>query len=410
MAAIECCRPDITVLILEKMPKPALKLRISGKGRCNITNAAEIKAFIAHFGRNGRFLQPAFGKFFNTDLLNYFENLGVRFKLERGGRYFPLHDDALEIVNALVGHVKKLGISIETHSEVSAIKKLPAEAFALVIRNTARSEMKPKEARTVIAGKVLLATGGKSYPQTGSNGGGYLLASQLGHTITPLSPSLVPLTTAGDTAAKLQGLSLKNVTASVWCDNRKVAEQFGEMLFTHYGVSGPIIFTLSRMLAAPLNSGQCVRLCIDLKPALDHQAVDQRLLREINEHGKQEFKSLLKRLLPKKFIPVFIELLGIPGDKKLSQLRIEDRKRLRLPLKAFTLEVSGHRSFDEAIVTAGGVSINEIDPRTMESKQVKNLYFAGEIIDIDADTGGFNLQAAFSTGWLAGRSMAGASP
>jgi len=222
-----------------------------------------------------------------------------------------------------------------------------------------------------------------------------------------LSPSLVPLTTAGDTAAKLQGLSLKNVAAGVWCDGRKVAEQFGEMLFTHYGVSGPIIFTLSRTVVASLDRGQRVRLCIDLKPALDHGALDQRLLREIDAHGKQEFKSLLKRLLPKKLIPVFIEQLEIPGDKKLSQLRIEDRKRLRLLLKEFALEVSGHRSFEEAIVTAGGVSTDEIQPRSMESKRVAGLFFAGEIIDIDADTGGFNLQAAFSTGWLAGRSMAG---
>ncbi|MEW6670278.1 MAG: NAD(P)/FAD-dependent oxidoreductase [Thermodesulfobacteriota bacterium] len=405
IAAIECQRPSKTILILEKMPRPALKLGISGKGRGNITNDAGIKEFIAHFGKNGRFLQHAFGRFFNQDLLSYFEELGVRFKLERGGRYFPRNDNALELVNALTGKVKKLDISIETHSEVTAITKLPDGEFSLDIRSTARTPNKPRERLTLKAGKVLLSTGGKSYPKTGSSGGGYPLASRLGHTVTPLFPALVPITTAGDTAAKLQGLSLKNVSASAWSEGRKAAEFFGEMVFMDDGVSGPIILSLSRTVVAFLNNGQRVRICIDLKPALDHKAVDQRLLREIDEHGKQEFKSLLKRLLPMKLIPVFIEKLGIPAEKKLSQFRLEDRKQLRLLLKAFALEVSGHRSFDEAIITAGGVSINEIDPRTMESKLVKGLYFAGEIIDIDADTGGFNLQAAFSTGWLAGRSM-----
>ena len=405
IAAIECCKPDKTILILEKMHRPALKLGISGKGRCNITNDAEIKEFIAHFGKNGRFLRHAFGKFFNTDLLNYFETLGVRFKLERGGRYFPRNDNALEIVDALIGKVKKLNIPIKTHSEVTAITKLPGGEFNLDIQKAAHPEKKPQERMAVIAGKVLLATGGKSYPKTGSSGGGYPLASRLGHTITSLFPSLVPIKTTGDTAGKLKGLSLKNVSASVWCEDRKAAEGFGEMVFTDDGMSGPIILSLSRTIVASLDKKKSVRIVIDLKPALEHKAVDQRLLREIGEHGKQEFKSLLKRLLPMKLIPVFIEKLGIPAEKKLNGLHLEDRKRLRLLLKEFTLEVSGHRSIDEAIVTAGGVSINEIHPRTMESKLVEGLYFAGEIIDIDADTGGFNLQAAFSTGWLAGRSM-----
>ncbi|PIU50247.1 MAG: aminoacetone oxidase family FAD-binding enzyme [Desulfobacterales bacterium CG07_land_8_20_14_0_80_52_14] len=405
IAAIECCRPAKSLLILEKMPKPVLKLRISGKGRCNITNSAKIKEFIAHFGKNGKFLRHAFGKFFNTDLLNYFEDLGICFKLERGGRYFPRNDNALEIVDALLGKVEKLNIPIETHSEVTAITKLPGEEFSLTIRHAAPGPNTPPDRMTLKAGKVLLATGGKSYPKTGSSGGGYSLASRLGHTITPLFPSLVPITTAGDIAGKLKGLSLKNVSASLWCEGRKAAERFGEMVFTDDGVSGPIILSLSRTIVSFLNNKLSVKIVIDLKPALEHQALDQRLLREIGQYGRQELKSLLKRLLPMKFIPVFIETLGIPAETKLKGLRLEDRRRLRLLLKEFTLEVSGCRSFDEAIVTAGGVSINEIDPRTMESKLVKGLYFAGEIIDIDADTGGFNLQAAFSTGWLAGRSM-----
>lgn len=405
IAAIECSRPDRTLLVLEKMSRPALKLGISGKGRCNITNDAPIKEFIAHFGRNGRFLQHSFGRFFNTDLLNYFEDLGVRFKLERGGRYFPYNDNALEIVRALLGKVKKLNIPIETGCEVRAITKLPGQAFRLDIHHTAADSNKRPERMTITAAKVLLSTGGKSYPQTGSSGGGYLLAQSLGHTITPLSPALVPITTAGDMAGKLQGLSLKNVSASVWCDGKKVSEMFGDMIFTDCGISGPIILALSRTIVTLLNKERSVKIVFDLKPALEHQVLDQRLLREIDQHGKQEFKSLLKRLLPMKLVPVFIEKLGVPAEKKLSQLSLEDRKRLRLLLKEFALDVSGHRSFDEAIVTAGGVGINEINPRTMESRLVEGLYFAGEIIDIDADTGGFNLQAAFSTGWLAGRSM-----
>jgi len=405
MAAIECCNPEKTLLVLEKMHRPALKLGISGKGRCNITNSAEKKEFMAHFGRNGRFLRHAFGRFFNADLLTYFEDLGVCFKLERGGRYFPSNDSALEIVDALIGKVKNLNIPIETHSEVTAITGLPGGGFSLDIQNLSAGLKDPPARRTVQAKKVLLATGGKSYPKTGSSGGGYRLASRLGHTVTPLIPALVPITTAGDMAGNLKGLTLKNVGVSVWCAERKVAGQFGEMVFTEDGVSGPIILSLSRTVVAFLEQKKSVSLVIDLKPALEHNVLDRRLLREIGENGKQEFKSLLKSLLPLKFIPAFIERLGIAPETKLSTLRLEDRRRLRLLLKAFKLEVSGHRPFDEAIVTAGGVSINGIDPRTMESKLVKGLFFAGEIIDIDADTGGFNLQAAFSTGWLAGRSM-----
>ncbi len=230
----------------------------------------------------------------------------------------------------------------------------PGDAFKLDIRRTAPGADGLPEPLKVTAGKVLLATGGKSYPQTGSSGGGYLLASRLGHTITPLAPALVPIITAGDMAGKLQGLSLKNVSASLWCDGKKVAAMFGDMVFTDCGVSGPIILSLSRIIVPLLNKGRSPQIIFDLKPALDHRILDQRLLREIDRHGKQEFKSLLKRLLPMKLVPVFIEKLGIPAEKKLSQLSLEDRKRLRLLLKEFTLEVSGHGSFDEAIITAGG--------------------------------------------------------
>ncbi len=405
IAAIESYEPSKKIVILEKMPNPALKLKISGKGRCNITNDADLKEFISHFGKNGRFLKFAFAEFFNTDLLEYFENLGVRFKLERGERYFPQNDSAVDIAKALLNKAKSLDIPIAVNSDVIAITKLPDETFTVTINIKSREADKNTRRIQLKADKIVLATGGKSYPRTGSNGAGFKLASKLGHTVTPLSPALVPLKTVGDTAKKLQGLSLRNVKVGVWCQNKKLDERFGEMLFTDFGVSGPIILSLSRTVVRLIDDKQKVFIAIDLKPALDQKAVDQRLLREINEHSKQSFKGLLKKLLPGKLGPLFVEKLKISEEKPLNQINSEERKRLRILLKEFQLEVAGYLSFDNAIVTAGGISIKEINSQTMESKLVKSLYFAGEIIDIDADTGGFNLQAAFSTGWIAGRAI-----
>ena len=396
IAAIESCKSSKKILILEKMYTPALKLKISGKGRCNITNDAELEDFISHFGKNGRFLKFAFAKFFNTDLIKYFEELGVQFKLERGGRYFPENDDAGEIANALLNKIKSLNIPIFTNSAVINIAKLPDKKFAITVnKNAQRIQIK--------ADKVILATGGKSYPKTGSNGAGFKLASQLGHTITPVSPCLVPIETKGNTAKKLQGLSLKNVKAQVWCGNKKLDERFGEMVFTDFGLSGPIILSLSKAVVKLVDDKKKVFISIDLKPALDHKMIERRIIREINEHSKQGFKNLLKKLLPGKLVPVFVEKLKISEEKQLSQINSEERKKLRMLLKAFQFEVTGYRSFNHAIVTAGGICIKEINPQTMESRLVKGLYFAGEIIDVDADTGGFNLQAAFSTGWIAGK-------
>ena len=396
IAAIESYKSSEKILILEKMHNPALKLRISGKGRCNITNNAVLEDFISHFGKNGRFLKFAFANFFNTDLIRYFEKLGVQFKLERGGRYFPKNDDAGEIANALLNKVKSLNIPISTNSEVISITKSKNKKFTITInKNTQHIQIKTD--------KIVLATGGKSYPGTGSTGAGFKLASQLGHTVTLVSPSLVPIETKGNTAKKLQGLSLKNVKAQVWCENKKADERFGEMLFTGFGISGPIILSLSKIIVKLIDNKEKVFVSIDLKPALSHKMLEQRITREINEHIKQGFKNLLKKLLPGKLVPVFIEKLKIPEEKQLSQINSEERKKLRMLLKEFQFEVTGYRSFNHAIVTSGGICIKEINPQTMESKLVKGLYFAGEIIDVDADTGGFNLQAAFSTGWIAGR-------
>ncbi|MFH1283849.1 MAG: NAD(P)/FAD-dependent oxidoreductase [bacterium] len=399
IAAIESHDPSKKIMILEKMHKPALKLLISGKGRCNITNSVHLQDFISHFGKNGRFLKFAFSEFFNTELLKYFENMGVQFKLERGGRYFSQDDDSAAVSTALLHKIHSLNISLLTQAEVIGITKPADGKFTIKVNSKNAKHM------NFSAGKVVLATGGKSYPQTGSSGTGYRLASELGHTIIPPLPSLTPIETKGNTAHRLEGLSLRNVSVKIWCNNKKADELFGEMVFTGFGVSGPIILTLSRTIIKLVKEKQKVSIGIDLKPALDYEKLDQRLLREINAHGKQSFKSLLKKIMPNKLIPIFIEELRISESKQLCCLSADERKRLKLLAKDFRFEVAGYKYFDHAIITAGGICIQEINPQTMESKLVRGLYFAGEIIDIDADTGGFNLQAAFSTGWIAGRAI-----
>jgi predicted Rossmann fold flavoprotein len=395
IAAIEAKTDTNKVCILEKMHIPSMKLKITGKGRCNITNNADIYSFIKKFGKNGRFLKYAFSEFFNKELLRYFEKEGVRFKLERGERWFPESDKAIEIANALLNKVKKKNIDLKVNAEVFSVKQSDDKNFIISLKGKS----------VLYSKKLLIATGGKSYPKTGSTGDGYKLAAQFGHSVTTLSPSLVPLETSGEIAIKLQGLSLKNVNASILFNNKKIEEQFGEMLFTDDGVSGPIILTLSQTAIEFLSQNKKILLMLDLKPALDHQKLDQRLLREINEHSKQNFKSMLKRLLPQKMIPVFIELTNIPEDKQLSQINSEERKRIRMLLKEFKLEICGYKGYDDAVVTAGGIHLKEINPQTMESKLVPGLYFAGEVLDLNGETGGFNLQAAFSTGWIAGQSL-----
>jgi len=299
------------------------------------------------------------------------------------------------VAEALISWVKQQGVSIRSKSSVDR----------LLIRdkniNGVHSGGKDETADAVI-----VATGGASYPATGSTGDGYRLAASVGHNVIAARPALVPLETAGDTAPRLQGLSLRNVRVNVYIDSKKRHDAMGEMLFTHFGVSGPIILTLSGDIVDALESNKQVTLAIDLKPALDDAKLNARLLRDLKEHGKQQFHTLLKGLLPSKLIPVCCDLTGIPPDKVGHQISAEERRRLRLWLKNFRLEVTGHRSFAEAIVTAGGVDTREIDPRTMQSRLVPGLYFAGEVIDVNGDTGGYNLQASFSTGWLAGRSAA----
>jgi predicted Rossmann fold flavoprotein len=411
MAAGQAATSGANTLLLEKMDQPGRKLRITGKGRCNLTNIAPIEDFIEHFHPNGRFLYSAFSRFFSDDLITFLNALGVATNTERGGRIFPISNDAQEIVDALTGWAQKQGVAIRTQTK--AEKLLVEQSRIVGVETIHHSRSKhPKKAndqppyQRFLVKKVILATGGASYPGTGSTGDGYRLAKAVGHNIVPIRPALVPLETQGETALRLKGLSLRNVNVTLFVDGKKIAEAFGEMLFTHFGLSGPIILTLSRRAVDALRERREVALSIDLKPALDDAKLDARLLRDIDAHGKQYYRTLLQGLLPKKLIAVCIELTGIPADKLANQITSEERIRLRTWLKDFRFQITGHRSFDQAIITAGGIDLREVDPRRMASRMIDGLYFAGEVLDIDADTGGFNLQAAFSTGWLAGQSAA----
>ena len=381
------------VLVLEKMRQPGRKLLISGKGRCNVTNDAALSEFIKHVFPNGRFLKSAFGHFFSGDLIALLQSQGVEVTLERGGRYFPASNKSADVLQALLGWLTTLKVEIRTGHRVEK----------LIIED---ETIKGLEAngQTFLAKNIVLATGGKSYPATGSNGEGYLLAKQAGHSLVSPRPALVPIETSGTLAQQLQGLTLKNVKAVVWINGKKAGEDFGEMLFTHFGLSGPIILTLSRIIVDALQQRHRVEVAVDLKPALDEQKLDLRLLRDLNEHGKKNFGNMLRSWLPASMVPVFIELLQIKPDKECHQVNAQERKKIRMLLKDFRLQVCNHRPFKEAIITAGGIPTAEIVSKTMESKLVKGLFFAGEIIDLDAETGGYNLQIAFSTGWLAGNS------
>ncbi|MBN1563066.1 MAG: NAD(P)/FAD-dependent oxidoreductase [Anaerolineae bacterium] len=401
MAAGQAAYFGARTLLVEKMDRAGRKLRITGKGRCNITNAVPVDEFIAHFGPNGRFLYSAFYQFFNVDLLDFFANLGVQTITERGGRVFPVSNDADDVTDSLVRWVDALGVTRWQQAPVAHLVIENDHAGAARIAGVTLAN-----GHTHTAPAVIIATGGVSYPGTGSTGDGYRLAASAGHTIIPIRPALVALDTAGKTAPQLMGLSLRNVRATLLIDGEPAASEFGEMLFTHFGVSGPIILTLSKRAVDALHAKKQVAVSIDLKPALDEKMLDTRLLRDFDQQGKRQFKTILKDLLPKLLIPVCSDLTGISPDKPGHQITAQERERLRAWLKDFRLEVTKHHPIATAIVTAGGVKLDEVDPRTMQSRLVSGLYFAGEVLDLDADTGGYNLQAAFSTGWLAGRSAA----
>lgn len=399
MAAGQAALQGSRTLLIEKMDRPGIKLMLTGQHRCNLTNSATIQEAVSQFNQEGRFLTQVFYRFFTAELRGFFRELGVPTVEQRGGRIFPASEDARDVVSALLGWVEKTGVEILTGTRLEEL--LVQDGRVVGVRTSQGS---------YAASSVILATGGKAYPGTGSTGEGLELARQLGHTIQPLFPALVPLTTAGSTAQELQGLSLSNVSAAAYINQEPASSLFGELLFTHFGLSGPVILTMSREIVLALDRGAEVEIAIDLKPALSRQTLDARLLRDIQTLGRKQFSTLLEGLLPKKMIPVCVRETGIPWDKKNSQLTAAERQRLIDWLKSdFKFRVTGHRGFEQAIITAGGISTAEVEPRTMESKLIQGLYFAGEILDVDANTGGFNLQAAFSTGWAAGQAAGATS-
>ena len=390
-AAMACAE----VLLLEKMQRPGRKLCITGKGRCNLTNIAELSDFLDHFGRNGRFLRQAFAQFFTPNLMDFLTGLGLELATERGGRVFPVSGKAPDVLKVLQKWLAALDVTSRCTSPVER----------LLIDN-GRITGVLCEGRKIRGDAVILATGGASYPATGSTGDGYILARAAGHTIVPVRPALVPLETAGHTAKKMAGLSLRNVAVRMIVDGKKKRQAFGEIAFTEFGLSGPVTLTCSGEVVDHLRDGSKVVLALDLKPALDEAKLDARLQRDFTTRTKEPFDSVLRGLLPREMVPVCVEATGIRQDKPAGEITAKERRYLRTWIKDFRLEIIGHRPLDEAIITAGGVDIREVDPRTMESLKTGGLYIAGELLDIHGDTGGYNLQAAFSTGWLAGGSAA----
>ena len=390
MAAFWAAKEGDDVILLEQNEKLGKKLFITGKGRCNVTNACGIEELLDHVVTNKEFLYSGFYSFSNEMVIELLEKLGCPMKIERGNQVFPLSDHSSDVIRALEQGLRQNGVEIRLNTKVKNILK----------DNGCAAGVRLAGGDTVKADKVIVATGGMSYPSTGSTGDGYRFARENGHHITELVPALVPLQTAGDICSRLQGLSLRNIKAVLTADGKKVYDEFGEMLFTHFGVSGPVILSASSHLKQ--YRGKKLELHIDWKPALSDEQLDHRILRDFQKVMNKEFKNSLDHLLPKKAIPVMIELSGIPGHKKVNEITKEERRRLLSLMKDFTLTVTGARGFKEAIITQGGIDVKEIDPGTMESKKIKGLYFAGEVLDLDAVTGGFNLQIAWSTGYLAG--------
>ena len=407
LAAISSSKnKDNEVIILEKMDMPGKKILITGKGRCNITSNLPMDEFIKNVPGNGKFLYSAFNNFTNKDILEILRNEGIETKVERGNRIFPITDRAQDVQKALIKVIKKLGVKIITNCRVNKILTNSNKKVYGVLANINGKEKEIK------ADKVILSTGGKSYPGTGSTGDGYKMAEEIGHTIVKIRPSLVPLTVHENSlklCKSMQGLSLKNVGIK-FIDLEKsktIYEDFGEMLFTHFGVSGPIILSASAHLLRYKNIDELLKnkkieLKIDLKPALTEKKLDDRILRDFSEEKNKEYKNCLNKLLPKKMIETIIKLSQINPEKKVNEITKEERKKIVTILKGLEIYIKDFRAIDEAIITSGGIKISEINPKTMESKLVKGLFFAGEIIDVDAYTGGFNLQIAYSTGFTAG--------
>lgn len=392
MAAVIAGREGAKVTLLEKMNYVGKKMGITGKGRCNITNACDMSEFIKNTPGNGKFLYGAYERFTNEDLLQLLHDAGLETKVERGGRVFPASDSALDVRNIFMKLMKHYGVDVHLEEPV---KKL------LVDDSVVTGVVTDKE--TYHADAVVIATGGKSYPATGSTGDGYILAAQVGHKITDIRPSLVPIVTEESWVKDLMGLSLRNVELSVVAKNKVQAKMFGEMMFTHFGITGPIVLSLSHTVGKLMRKKNIgtIGLDINLKPALSPETLDKRLQKDFDLYSKKQLINGMKDLLPSRLIPLIIELVGIDPQKPINQISKEERQQIGYMLQHMPLTVKGLRPVEEAIVTAGGISLKEFNPKTMESKLVKGLYGAGEVLDIDAFTGGYNLQAAFSTGYVA---------
>ncbi|RUM44456.1 MAG: aminoacetone oxidase family FAD-binding enzyme [Desulfocapsa sp.] len=395
MAAGQAAENGAEVILLEKMKRPGRKICISGKGRCNLTNSAGIPEFVEHFGKNGRFLRQAFSRFFAPDLLMFFQEKGLAVSLERGGRYFPTSGKASDILNVLQAWLDKLGVSLRTSSPVDRI-----------VFNDDKIEGVKIGKKTIPADAVIIATGGKSYPSTGSTGDGYALAAAAGHTIVPVRPALVPLQIRGGIEPSLVGLEMRNCEIRLLINGKQKRKLFGELHFLKTAIGGPVVLTVSRQAVDALEEGKKVEILLDLKPALDIQKLDKRLIRDFETRHREVLSEVLRGLLPAGLIPLCLQQTAIPAECLAGQIIKKERKKLLHWFKEQRMEVTGHRPFTEAIVTAGGVTLSEVNPQTMESKCVAGLYITGELLDLDGTTGGYNLQAAFSTGWLAGRAAA----
>lgn len=393
IAGAQAAKRGLDVTIVERNSRPARKVMITGKGRCNVTNACfDINELISNVVRNPRFMYSAFSSFMPYDTMALLQDMGVETKIERGNRVFPVSDKAVDIVDALVKNAKQSGV-----------KFVQGCVTSLNIENGIVKSVNLENSDIIEGDAFAICTGGKSYVSTGSDGIGYELAKSVGHTITPLKPSLVSLVASNGFIPDLQGLSLRNVSIKLLDGEKEIYSDFGEMLFTHYGVSGPVILSASAHMQSPREHNY--KIVIDLKPALDYAALDKRIQRDFSEFANRDFINSLEKLLPNKLIPVIVKRSAIPPSLKVNQITKEQRQSLVELLKHFTVDITDFRPINEAIVTSGGVDVKEINPKTMQSKLVDNLYFAGEVIDVDAYTGGFNLQIAFSTGFLCGNNI-----
>lgn len=392
MAAANAAAKGYRVTLLERNEKLGKKLYITGKGRCNITNACDPDEFFSNIPRNPRFLLSAIHRYSSRDLMEFLHQEGLETVLERGNRVFPASNKASDVTKIFEKYLMKMGVKIKLNFRVKHILSQDGKTKGIL----------GFDGTTLFSDAVILCTGGVSYPSTGSTGDGYEMAMELGHQITPIFPSLIPLVTKEPWVKTLQGLSLKNVSLSALVKNKEIFKETGELLFTHFGISGPLVLSLSSHIADKKLSD--VHITIDLKPALDEEQLNNRLVRDFEKYNRKQFKNALDDLLPQKMIPVFIELSHISGDKFVHQINKAERKALVGLIKSLALRIDQMRPIEEAIITRGGISIKNIDPSTMASKLIQGLYFAGEIIDVDGYTGGFNLQIAFSTGFLAGQS------